>query len=66
MNRAELVRLRRCRLLLLAMAFGLLLPILEWSWITLAVALAGEAILGFLWWRRCRGAFDGGERSGAG
>jgi hypothetical protein len=48
------------------MAFGLLLPILEWSWITLAVALTGEAILGFLWWRRCRGAFDGGERSGVG
>ncbi len=53
MNRGELVRLRRCRLLLLAMAFGLLLPVFQRSWAVLGVAVAGEAILGFTWWRSC-------------
>ena len=54
MNRGELVRLRRCRLLLLAGAFGLLLPILQPSWITVTVAVVGIALLAFAYWRECR------------
>jgi hypothetical protein len=65
MTRAELVRQRRCRLLLLAMAFGVLLPILEPSWITLGAAVVGEALLGFTWWRACRGGGALGGGSGA-
>jgi hypothetical protein len=66
MNRGELVRQRRCRLLLLAMLFGILLPIFQPSWTTLSVAVAGEALLGFVWWRSCRGASgETGPRSGS-
>lgn len=54
MNRSELLRLRRCRLLLLAGAFGILLPILQPSWITLSVAVVGIALLGVAYWRECR------------
>jgi hypothetical protein len=54
MNRGELLRLRRCRLLLLAGAFGILLPILQPSWITLAVAVVGIALVVFTYWRECR------------
>ena len=54
MNRDELLRLRRCRLLLLAGAFGILLPILQPSWITLAVAVVGIALVAFTYWRECR------------
>ncbi len=54
MNRGELLRLRRCRLLLLAGAFGILLPILQPSWITGSVAVVGIALLGFAYWRECR------------
>jgi hypothetical protein len=54
MNRGELVRQRRCRLLLLAMLFGILLPIFQPTWITLAVAAVGEVLLGLVWWRSCR------------
>ena len=57
MNRGELVRQRRCRLLLLAMLFGILLPIFQPSWITLAVAAVGEVLLGVVWWRSCRGVW---------
>jgi hypothetical protein len=56
MNRGELVRQRRCRLLLLAMLFGVLLPVFQPSWITLGVAVAGELLLGLTWWRSCRGS----------
>jgi hypothetical protein len=59
MNRSELVRQRRCRLLLLAMLFGILIPIFQPSWITLAVAIAGEVLLGVTWWRGCRGESRG-------
>ena len=45
MNRSELLRLRRCRLLLLAGAFGILLPILQPSWITVSVAVVGIALV---------------------
>jgi hypothetical protein len=55
MNRGELVRRRRCRLLLLAMLFGVLLPVFQPSWVTLGVALVGEALLLHTWWRGCRG-----------
>jgi hypothetical protein len=54
MNRRELLRLRRCRLLLLAGAFGVLLPVLQPSWITLAVAVLGIALVAFAYWRDCR------------
>ncbi|MGI8606619.1 MAG: hypothetical protein ACR2L0_05620 [Gaiellaceae bacterium] len=54
MNRDELLRLRRCRLLLLAGAFGILLPILQPSWITVSVAVVGVALLAFAYWRECR------------
>jgi hypothetical protein len=54
MNRGELLRLRRCRLLLLAGAFGILLPILQPSWITLAVAVLGIGLVAFAYWRDCR------------
>ena len=54
MNRGELVRQRRCRLLLLAMLFGVLLPVFQPGWITLGVAVAGELLLGITWWRSCR------------
>jgi hypothetical protein len=54
MNRGELLRLRRCRLLLLAGAFGILLAILQPSWITVSVAVVGIALLGFVYWRECR------------
>lgn len=56
MNRGELVRQRRCRLLLLAMLFGVLLPVFQASWIKLGVAVAGELLLGLTWWRNCRGS----------
>jgi len=54
MNRGELLRLRRCRLLLLAGAFGILLPILQPSWITLVAAVVGIALVAFAYWRDCR------------
>lgn len=56
MNRGELFRSRRCRLLVLAMLFGVLLPIFSRSWISLGAALAGESLLGAVWWRECRGS----------
>jgi hypothetical protein len=54
MNRGELLRQRRCRFLLLAMLFGILLVAFQPSWVTLGVALAGESVLGVTWWRSCR------------
>jgi hypothetical protein len=54
-SQGELVRLRRCRLLLLAMLFGIALPIFQPSWITVVVAVIGEVLLALAWWRRCRG-----------
>jgi hypothetical protein len=65
MNRGELVRQRRCRLLLLAMLFGILLPSFQPNWITAAVAVAGEVLLALTWWRSCRGVGASG-RPGAG
>jgi hypothetical protein len=56
MNRGELVRLRRCRLLQLAMLFGILIPVFSPSWITIGAAVLGETVLGLTWWRNCREA----------
>ncbi|HEY7196531.1 MAG TPA: hypothetical protein VH306_05055 [Gaiellaceae bacterium] len=61
MNRAELLRRHRCRLLQLAMLFGVLLVAFQPGWITLGVALVGEALLVAAWWRECRGL---GSREG--
>jgi cbb3-type cytochrome oxidase subunit 3 len=54
-SRAELLRRRRCRLLAFGMVLGALLPVFQWSWITLAVGLAGIAVLLFVYRRECRG-----------
>jgi apolipoprotein N-acyltransferase len=52
-GRAELLRRRRCRLLLLAMALGIFLPISQPGWITVAAAVAGIGVLAFLYRRDC-------------
>ncbi|HWB57699.1 MAG TPA: hypothetical protein VG479_12250 [Gaiellaceae bacterium] len=53
-SRAELLRRRRCRFLVIGMIFGVLLPIVERSWIALGVGLGGIAILAFVSRRVCR------------
>jgi hypothetical protein len=45
---------QRCRVLLLAIGLGILLPTFERTWIALGAALFGLAILTFLYWRECR------------
>lgn len=52
-SRGELLRLRRCRMLVVAMVLGALLPIFQWSWITLAIGLAGIALLLLAYRREC-------------
>jgi hypothetical protein len=54
-SRAELLRRRRCRLLVFGMVLGALLPVFQWSWITLGIGVAGIAILLFVYRRECRG-----------
>jgi hypothetical protein len=44
---------QRCRTVALAIALGIVLPIVERSWVALGAALAGIAILGVLYWRDC-------------
>jgi uncharacterized membrane protein len=56
-SRAELLRRRRCRLLIFGMVLGVLLPIFQFSWITLAVGATGVAALLIVYRRECRGAF---------
>ena len=58
MSAPELGRRRRCRVLQLAIAIGILLPIFQPSWITLGSALAGIAVLVFLYRRECRDAVE--------
>jgi hypothetical protein len=58
MSGPELGRRRRCRVLQLAIAIGILLPIFQPSWITLGSALAGIAVLVFLYRRECRNALE--------
>jgi len=53
-SRAELLRRRRCRMLAFGMVLGALLPIFQRSWITLAVGLAGIAVLLLVYRRECR------------
>ena len=52
---SQLAQRRRCVALPLAIVFGVLLPILFWSWVTFAVALVGIALAAFTYWRNCRG-----------
>ncbi|MGH3032318.1 MAG: hypothetical protein ACRDNE_16450 [Gaiellaceae bacterium] len=54
MSGPELGRRRRCRALQLAIALGILLPIFQPSWITLGSAIAGVAVLAFVYRRECR------------
>ena len=54
MSGAELGRRRRCRVLQLAIAIGILLPIFQPSWISVASALVGIAVLVFVYRRECR------------
>jgi hypothetical protein len=57
-SRADLLRRRRCRLLAVGMVLGILLPIFQFSWITLAVAVTGVVALLIVYRRECRGAFE--------
>jgi Na+-translocating ferredoxin:NAD+ oxidoreductase RnfD subunit len=54
MTRADLLRRRRCRVLLAAMAIGVFLPVLQPSWITVAAAVVGITVLALLYGRECR------------
>jgi hypothetical protein len=58
-SRAELLRRRRCRFLVVGMILGALLPVFDWSWIALGVGLGGIAILAFVYLRDCRGGRRG-------
>jgi hypothetical protein len=53
-SRAELLRRRRCRLLVFGMVLGAFLPVFERSWIALGIGLAGIAVLLFVYRRECR------------
>lgn len=57
-SRAELMRRRRCRLLAVGMVLGALLPIFQWSWVTLAVGLGGIAVLLLVYRRECTGCSE--------
>ena len=56
-SRADLLRRRRCRLLIFGMVLGVLLPLFQFSWITLTVCVIGVAALLIVYRRECRGAF---------
>jgi hypothetical protein len=53
-SRAELLRRRRCRLLVVGMVLGALLPIFQRSWITLAIGITGIVVLLLVYRRECR------------
>lgn len=55
-SRAELLRRRRCRLLVFGMVLGALLPVFQWSWVTLAIGLGGIAALLLVYRRECAGS----------
>ena len=61
MSGPELGRRRRCRVLQLAIAIGILLPIFQPSWITLGSAVVGMAVLAFLYRRECRDESEDGS-----
>jgi hypothetical protein len=54
-SRADLLRRRRCRLLVVGMVLGAFLPVYQRSWITLGIGLAGVALLVLVYRRECRG-----------
>ena len=56
-SRADLLRRRRCRLLIFGMVLGVLLPLFQFSWITLTVGVIGVVALVIVYGRECRGAF---------
>jgi hypothetical protein len=55
-SRSVLLRQRRCRLLIVGMVLGILLPVFQFSWITLAVGAIGVVALVIVYRRECRGA----------
>jgi hypothetical protein len=55
--RAELLRRRRCRLLIVGMILAVLLPVFQFNWITLALGAVGLVALLIVYRRECRGAF---------
>jgi hypothetical protein len=63
-SRAELLRRRRCRFLIIGMILGALLPVFERSWISLGIGLAGITILAFVYVRDCRGGRRGDPAHG--
>jgi hypothetical protein len=65
MNRGELLKRRRCRILLVAMALGVFLPVLQPGWITLTIAVVGIAVLALVYGRECRGV-DGADSTQTG
>jgi hypothetical protein len=52
------MRRRRCRLLAVGMVLGALLPVFQWSWLTLAIGLGGIAALLLVYRRECTGASE--------
>jgi hypothetical protein len=56
-SRAELLRRRRCRMLIFGMVLAILLPAFQFNWITLALGAVGLVALLVVYRRECRGAF---------
>jgi hypothetical protein len=54
-SRGDLLRRRRCRLLVVGMVLGAFLPVFERSWIALGIGLVGIAVLLLVYRRECRG-----------
>jgi Na+-translocating ferredoxin:NAD+ oxidoreductase RnfD subunit len=54
MNRGNLLKRRRCRMLLAAMAIGVFLPVIQPNWITLIAAVVGITVLAVTYGRACR------------
>jgi hypothetical protein len=56
-SRAELLRRRRCRMLIFGMVLAILLPAFQFNWITLVLGAVGLVALLVVYRRECRGAF---------
>ena len=56
----EIARLRRCLALRVAIFFGVLLPIIQRDWVTLAIAVVGVGLAAATYWRNCRRSRDEG------
>jgi hypothetical protein len=56
-SRAELLRRRRCRMLIFGMILSVLLPVFQFNWITLILGAVGLVALLIVYRRECRGAF---------